>query len=56
MRLAVIGGLTVFVVLVLAGFVLIVWNQYRLKPKPKATGTPVALIELKPHPRIDIRV
>lgn len=56
MRLAVIGGLAVFVVLVLAGFVLIAWNWHRMNHKPKPTGTPVALIELKPHPRIDVRV
>ena len=56
MRLAVIGGLVVFVVLLVAGFALIGWNWYRLNRKPKPTGTPVALIELKPHPRIDVRV
>jgi len=54
MRLAIIGGLVVFVVLLVCGFALIVWNHYRLNPKPKPK--PMALIELKPHPRIDLRV
>lgn len=54
MRLAVIAGLVVFVVLVFAGSLLIVWN-WRLqnrKPPPK----PVPLTELKPIPRIDVLV